>query len=105
VGTLQGSAQTGGQAGTGAAHTAGAAGRKQLPQQPQPVVLAARAATAISIRNRSFRNLVMFASPYCPLAVSGYDKIAAIHRAARSAAEFLRGKRARVRQPTLPAPG
>jgi len=62
VGTVQGSAATGGQAGTGAAQTAGAAGRKQLPQQPQPVVLAASAATAITIKN-----LFMFASPYCPL--------------------------------------
>ena len=66
----RGRRQTGGQAGTGAAQTAGAAGRKQLPQQPQPVALAASAATASSIKN-----LFMFVSPYCPLVVNGERQV------------------------------
>ena len=52
----------------GAAQTAGAAGAKQL-QHPQPVALAASAATASNIKN-----LFMVPSPYCPFVGTGNDK-------------------------------
>jgi hypothetical protein len=84
VGTLQGSAQTGWQAGIGAAHTAGAAGRKQLPQQPQPTVVAARAATA-----RSIMNLVIIRVSILPALVNGERQATSLRGIRRAARERL----------------